>query len=137
MADLTKNNNLLKFREEKKATVRILTSSTELFRLLVVEQKVIPVKTLDTHQQGAQLLKFLKQLRKNANFIQKQKGVNSLFVALGVLTWNFRDDAADSITSPILLIPVKLQKVKKKDEYELCPTAILRTKFEQVLSLKP
>jgi len=121
LADLTKNNNLLKFREEKKATVRILTSSTELFRLLVVEQKVIPVKTLETRQQGAQLLKFLKQLRKNANFIQKQKGVNSLFVAIGVLTWNFRDDAADPITSPILLIPVKL-KVKKKDEYELCPT---------------
>ena len=121
LTDLTKNNNLLKFREEKKATVRILTSSTELFRLLVVEQKVIPVKTLETRQQGAQLLKFLKQLRKNANFIQKQKGVNSLFVAIGVLTWNFRDDAADPITSPILLIPVKL-KVKKKDEYELCPT---------------
>lgn len=86
------------------------------------EPRPLPVDKLETIQVGAERTKFLKKLRKEANALVKEKGVNSLFVAIGTLTWNVAEKPKELITSPILLIPVELGKTPRKEDYTLYST---------------
>lgn len=123
LADLSKRNRLLNFQKDKFSTIEVLEPvASDVFEALVVEDRELPLANLETQQKEAQLGKFLKNLRQNANTILKDKGVNSLFVALGTLTWSFKNKPEELITSPILLIPVELRKTPKKEEYTLHPT---------------
>lgn len=120
LADLTRRNRLLNFQKDKFSTIEVLAPvASDVFEALVVEDRELPLADLETQQKEAQLGKFLKTLRQDANTILKDKGVNSLFVALGTLTWSFKDKPEELITSPILLIPVKLGKTPKKEEYNI------------------
>jgi hypothetical protein len=122
LADLTKGDRLLNFQKDKFSTIEVLAPvASDVFEALVVKDRELPLADLETQQKEAQLAKFLKNLRQDANTILKDKGVNSLFVALGTLTWSFKNKPEELITSPILLIPVELRKTKK-EEYKLRPT---------------
>ncbi|MBW4682573.1 MAG: DUF4011 domain-containing protein [Microcoleus vaginatus WJT46-NPBG5] len=133
LADLSKRNRLLYFKKDKPPTVEIsnLESISILFKALTGEEpRPLPVNKLETTQRGADRTKFIKKLRKEANSVLKEKGVNSLFVAIGTLTWNVAQKSKELIISPILLIPVELRKTPKKEEYTLYPT-------EEEVSLNP
>jgi superfamily I DNA and/or RNA helicase len=123
LADLSKRNRLLNFQKDKFSTIEVLAPvASDVFEALVVEDRELPLANLETQQKEAQLGKFLKNLRQNANTILKDKGVNSLFVALGTLTWSFKDKPEELITSPIFLIPVKLGKTPRKEDYTILPS---------------
>lgn len=125
LADLSKRNRLLYFKKDKPPTVEISKpeSISILFDALIGgEPRPLPVDELETTQVGAERTKFLKKLRKEANALVKEKGVNSLFVAIGTLTWNVPEKPKELITSPILLIPVELGKTPLKEDYTLYST---------------
>lgn len=133
LADLSKRNRLLYFKKDKPPTVEISNpeSISILFEAHTGEKpRPLPVDELETRQMGAERTKFLKKLRKEANSLLKEKGVNSLFVAIGTLTWNVAEKSKELITSPILLIPVELRKTSRKQEYTLYST-------EEEVSLNP
>jgi thymidylate kinase len=133
LADLSKRNRLLYFKKDKPPTVEISNpeSISILFEALTGEKpRPLPVDELETRQMGAERTKFLKKLRKEANALLKEKGVNSLFVAIGTLTWNVAEKSKELISSPILLIPVELRKTSRKQEYTLYST-------EEEVSLNP
>ena len=122
LADLSKRNRLLYFKKDKPPTIEISNpeSVSILFEALTGEEsRPLPVNELETRQMGAERTKFLKKLRKEANALLKEKGVNSLFVAIGTLTWNVAEKSKELISSPILLIPVELRKTSRKEEYTL------------------
>jgi very-short-patch-repair endonuclease len=124
LADMSKRNRLLYFRKDKLSTVEILTPALNVFNALATEQSSLPINTLMTRQNGAELVKYLKKLRLTANSMLEERGINCLFVAIGTLTW-FDITAGkqqDPFTSPILLMPVKLRKEPKKEEYTLQPS---------------
>src|SRR4028119_2133773 len=125
LADLSKRNRLLYFKKDKPPTVEIsnLESISILFEALTKEKpRPLPVDKLETRQMGTERTKFLNKLRKEANALLKEKGVNSLFVAIGTLTWNVAEKSKELISSPILLIPVELRKTSRKQEYTLYST---------------
>ncbi|MEQ8956699.1 MAG: DUF4011 domain-containing protein, partial [Coleofasciculus sp. C2-GNP5-27] len=125
LAVLNKRNRLLYFKKDNPPTVEISKpeSISILFDALIGgEPRPLPVDELETTQVGAERTKFLKKLRKEANALVKEKGVNSLFVAIGTLTWNVAEKPKELITSPILLIPVELGKTPRKEDYTLCST---------------
>jgi len=118
LAGLRRDNALLKFNEGKGKTIKLLLPASQVFQALAVEEsRQLTITSIKTDPTDEQRLNILKKLRKDATEIQREKGVNSLFVAIGTLVWNLKNEPRTLSTSPILLIPVELQKVKRKDEY--------------------
>ncbi|MCL4205812.1 MAG: DUF4011 domain-containing protein [Pirellulaceae bacterium] len=78
------------------------------------EQAPLPVKqrddTLQTDRTEAGLERVLTTIRRAANNAVEETGVNYLYIALGMLDWNERAKAASRLLSPLILVPVKLQR---------------------------
>jgi very-short-patch-repair endonuclease len=122
LSDLSKRNRLLYFKKDKLATIELSCLAEDLYDKLVIVRKGIPISSLQTVHTEIELLKRLKKLRQIANSTLEEKGINSLFVAVGMLHWNSGSDKSqDSFASPILLVPASLCKEYKKEEYILNP----------------
>ena len=123
LAELGKRNRLLHFQKEKKSTTEIPIAAAEIFEKLVIEEQPILLNNLvDDDIDNRTINNNLTELYKGARDIFEQKGVKVLFLALGTLKWNFKDKPRDEIISPIILIPVELNKPSRKKEYELLST---------------
>jgi len=72
---------------------------------------------LTTQDDRAALLNTLTNLYRRALNDYRERGLHILHLALGVLEW--RDDANDVFRSPILLLPVKLDRHSLKDPFSL------------------
>jgi len=130
LTDVSKSNRLLHFNKEQLSTVEIITKASSIYASLLEEDySPIPIKNWEIQQEGDQLAKFLKKLRQDSNSLLKEKGVNSLFIALGTLTWIATEKSTEFI-SPILLIPVELRKTRGKQEYEI-------NRFDESFSFNP
>ncbi|MDM9581066.1 AAA domain-containing protein [Nostoc sp. GT001] len=129
LAGSSNSNPLLDFRKSKKPKIEVITPSLILFdNLAGYESESISFKELRTNQTEADLIKLLDKLGTEAKKTIKEKGFISLFLVLGTLTWfdtakPQEKKEKDKLVSPLLLIPVELQKKgKKPPEYTLCST---------------
>ncbi|MFB2646706.1 DUF4011 domain-containing protein [Raphidiopsis sp. BLCC-F218] len=85
---------------------------------------------LITRQEGNDQVKILKKLSSQARSSLEEMGVNSLFLAFGTLTWYDLDKPNEALTSPLILVPVKLTKEPKRNLYNICA-------FEEDVVLNP
>ena len=74
---------------------------------------------LKTRQTGAEQLKRLKRLRGEARLSLEERGINSLFIAFGTLTWYDNDRPGEALISPLILVPVSLIKERGRDIYKI------------------
>lgn len=130
LLDFGKRNRLINFKETKRSNVKITTPSyRHLFDLLAVQEKsldfpfakkvkvdedgeevydaVVP-GDIETAKSLGELQKTLKALRYKANTSIEEQGINTLFLAFGLLKWTESDDSDQILTSPLILVPVKL-----------------------------
>ncbi|BAZ15351.1 hypothetical protein NIES4071_72230 [Calothrix sp. NIES-4071] len=125
LAELTKRNRLVYFHKDKAPATKIELPASKVFERLVLKPEAISDTELGIEEDidlGFARDNF-KKLRKDTNSILKEKGVNSLFIALGILTWySDKDKSKEPITSPIFLLPVELEKTPRKNEYKLNAT---------------
>lgn len=161
LADLGRRNPLIKFRHDSPRSLEILTAQPEiLFKHLTENKQVLYFQAesdvqaivqprqanitaarnsveLRTRQQGNEQLKTLKKLRSEARLSLEERGVNSLFLAFGTLTWYDKDKPDEALTSPLILVPVDLTKEPKRDVYKISileedvvlnPTLLLKLK---------
>lgn len=145
LADLGRRNPLIKFRQDSPRILEILTEQPNvLFTKLTKEKKslhfliiddeeqdITQLKTIKalaaeknpleliTRQIGNEQLKRLNKLRIEARKSFEERGVNSLFLALGTLTWYDKDKPEDALLSPLILVPVTLIKEPKRDVYKI------------------
>jgi very-short-patch-repair endonuclease len=117
LADLGRRNPLIKFRQDSPRTLEILTEEPDVIftklteekkslRFLIIDSehqditqqqktKALPAEKnpleLITRQIGNEQLKRLNKLRIEARRSFEERGVNSLFLALGTLTWYEKD----------------------------------------------
>lgn len=145
LADLGRRNPLIKFRQDSPRILEILTEEPDvLFKNLTEEKKslhflmidsehqditqlkktkALPVEKnpleLITRQIGNEQLKRLNKLRLEARRSFEERGVNSLFLALGTLTWYDKDKPEDALVSPLILVPVDLIKEPRRDAYKI------------------
>lgn len=63
------------------------------------------------------LLKILTNLHRRAWADYRERGLQILYLALGVLEW--RDEGDETFRSPLVLVPVKLERVSLKDPFQL------------------
>lgn len=145
LADLGKRNPLIKFKQDSPRTLEILTEEPDiLFQNLIFAKKTLIFPMLDseyqdivlskkikalpaeknpleliTRQTGSEQLKRLKKLRTEARLSFEERGVNSLFLALGTLAWYDKDKPEEALISPLILIPVELIKEPRRDAYKI------------------
>ena len=73
---------------------------------------------LTTEPDRQVVLKILTNLYRRAWADYRERGLHVLHLALGVLEWR-GDDAEDIFRSPLLLLPVKLERHSLKDPFQL------------------
>lgn len=130
LLDFGKRNRLINFRESKRSNVKITTPSFEsLFDLIAIQEKSLrfpfakKVKIDDDGEESydaiisgdiettkplGDLQKTVKILRYRANTSIEEQGINTLFLAFGLLKWRENDDSEQILSSPLILVPVKL-----------------------------
>lgn len=130
LLDFGKRNRLINFKETKRSNVKITTPRyRELFDLLAVQEKsldfpfakkvkvdedgeevydaVVP-GDIETTKSLGELQRTLKALRYKAITSIEEQGINTLFLAFGLLKWTESDDSDQMLISPLILVPVKL-----------------------------
>ncbi|MEJ6482057.1 DUF4011 domain-containing protein [Nostoc punctiforme UO1] len=145
LADLGRRNPLIKFRQDSPRTLEILTEKPNfIFTKLTEEKKSLRFLIIDsepqditqqkkpkalsgeqnpleliTRQRGDEQLKRINKLRLEARRSFEERGVNSLFIAFGTLTWYDKDKPDDALLSPLILVPVELIKEPRRDVYKI------------------
>ena len=137
LADIGKRNPLIKFKSDNTKTLEILQNNIDnidyFFEALYRKRKIFkfynnneqPLKyepnnlQLITTQKRQEQLKRLNKLRLEAKKSLEELGVNSLFLVLGTLSWYDKGKPDDKLISPLLLIPVTLDKESRKEIYKL------------------
>lgn len=143
LLDFSKRNHLINFKEGKRSNVRITAPSyDDLFDKIAVREKMLRFpyarKTriddegeetydevvkgdVETSKPIGDLQKTLKVLRYRANTSIEEQGINTLFLAFGLLKWTEREDVEQILSSPIVLVPVKLIIESLTSPYNLIP----------------
>lgn len=143
LLDFGKRNRLINLKEGKSSSVRITAPSYDiLFDFIAVREKVLRFpyasKThidndgeetydlvikgdIETSKSIGDLQKTLKVLRYRANTSIEEQGINTLFLTFGLLKWKEREDSEQILSSPIVLVPVKLIIEALMSPYKLAP----------------
>lgn len=130
LLDFGKRNRLINFKETKRSNVSIVSPTfNELFDKIVGQEKsllfpfakkikfddegeesydAIIQGDIETKKSLGELQKTLKVLRGRANTSIEEQGINTLFLTFGMLRWTESDQSEQELTSPIVLVPVKL-----------------------------
>lgn len=130
LLDLGKKNRLINYRETKRSNIKIVNPDlSELFSLLVVNETTLefpfsfeeleddddeaaePFTSLgdiQTNQSIKEQQRTLRNLRNKAKTALEEQGVNILYLTFGFLKWKESLDSDQTITSPIVLVPVTL-----------------------------
>ncbi|MEH2167119.1 MAG: DUF4011 domain-containing protein [Nostoc sp.] len=124
LAGDSNSNPLLDFRKNKKPVIDILTTSSVLYKNFVAEEpNPFPFSQLTSKQSDTDRIRLLDELRKGAKSSLEEKGFNSLFLIFGTLTWFDPEKPQEKYVSPMLLVPVKLEKKgRKSPEFTLYST---------------
>ncbi len=161
LADFSRKNSLIKFKQDSTQTLEILAEQPNvLFQQLTKEKKTLYFKPnseklviiqprtthtsvgknyieLRTRQTGSEQLKRLKKMRAAARISLEERGINSLFLAFGTLTWYDTEKTDEALISPLILVPVALTKERGRDVYKISildedivlnPTLLLKLK---------
>ena len=107
LIDLSRRNNLLYFRDLKTGTLDLSTAAPDAIAELLSGEPVSLGKLLgqvDDEREVARLL----EIRRRAKANEEEKGLQTLFVALGMATWE-AEDGGRPPESPVILVPVSIE----------------------------
>ena len=143
LLDLSLRNPLLNYRPRQRGLEVVGESPAALFRSLVREGKrlaFLPAPEPMTADEASPLamplashgdLKLqtslsadLLQARLSATYYAartslEEQGVNTLFLALGVLHWTGEDDRGRVLRAPLILVPVELERSSARERFRL------------------
>jgi len=131
LLDLGKRNRLISFKETKRSNVQItIPSLNQLFDTLVRKESPMTFPSsrkvefsdegeetlselvegdIKTNKTTPELIKTLKVLRSKAKESLEEQGINTLFLAFGIVRWNENEPISKQIvSSPLILVPVNL-----------------------------
>ncbi|MEH2234615.1 MAG: DUF4011 domain-containing protein [Nostoc sp.] len=116
-------NPLVDLRQNQNRLVPLLRDSSFLYgHFTGDEPESLPISELEPKQTDEDPLKLLDELRKEAKSTIEEKGFNSLFLVINAITWFNPENTHEKYVSPILLIPVRLEKIGRKSlEFTLHP----------------
>jgi very-short-patch-repair endonuclease len=146
LLDFTKRNRLLNFKNNTKSVVKMDTDSDELFNMILNGQPItlnehVNIESYFNKKDNiyeAEQLSLVDDIEKNEMKIKKakerlekqlnnirlkgkssidEKGVNTLYLAMGFLNWQEIEYSKETLISPLILIPVQLKRKTARDPY--------------------
>lgn len=125
LLDLSKRNQLVNFKYNKKRVLKINNDIFELYEKLMNEEKIKNIEKLDLNydlSDPLQLKEFqavTKKLRKERNTAMNEKGINILYLTFGMLAWKEHENAEEKVHAPLLLLPVELYQANRNTPMQL------------------
>ena len=141
LLDTGKRNGLINFRRQNSSNIQILKPSfQELFAHFVVQEKniVFPhtekkvvekdgkeenieivVGDVETSKSIEELQRTLLKLRYKVHSTLEERGINILYLTFGLLNWKESDNSEQVISSPLILVPVKIIAKSLSGPYSL------------------
>lgn len=108
LIDLSRRNNLLYYRSLKTGTLDLSSAdSTGMATLLTGAEPVAIAKLLPNGRDDS-ITSLLREIARRAQANSEEKGLQTLFVALGMATWTASDGGRPA-DAPVLLFPVTLE----------------------------
>ena len=109
LVDMSRRNNLLYFRDLKIGTLEFKNAPAEAMQELLQSGKTergIPFNDLVPADARTQATASLAEVAARARSNFEEKGLETLFLALGLASWTAADGGRDS-AAPVLLVPVQ------------------------------
>ena len=107
LIDLSRRNNLLYYRSLKWGTLNLSLDDSERWAALLRGDSV-SVRSLVGNLPDEELVLKALGIWRRAQANQEEKGLTTMFVALGMASWRAADGGRDS-DAPVLLLPVGLE----------------------------
>ena len=107
LIDLSRRNNLLYYRPLKRGTLNLSLEDAERWAALLRDETV-PLKSLTTDIPDEELRSKALTIWRSAQANQEEKGLATMFVALGMASWKASDGGRDS-EAPVVLLPIGLE----------------------------
>jgi very-short-patch-repair endonuclease len=107
LIDLSRRNNLLYYRSLKWGTLSLPLDDSERWAALLRGDSV-SVRSLVRNVPDEELILKALGILRRAQANQEEKGLTTMFVALGMASWKAADGGRDS-DAPVLLLPVALE----------------------------
>lgn len=140
LLDFGKRNRLINFIEGKRNCLRITSPVfDDLYESIVTNEREISFPfakklrftvdgeevyetviegDIETSKPIGELQKTLKNLRNKARISLEEQGINTLYLTFGMLEWE-EEDTPQTLSSPIILVPVKLEIGSLSSPYRL------------------
>jgi very-short-patch-repair endonuclease len=107
LIDLSRRNNLIYYRSLKWGTLSLSLDDGERWAALL-RGDAVPLKSLVTNIQHEELILKALNISRRAQANQEEKGLATMFVALGMASWKAADGGRNS-DAPVLLLPTELE----------------------------
>lgn len=82
----------------------------------VISELVFSQGKVFTDAQSGRYETLLSRLQYRARTYRQETGANNLFLAIGMLSWNFK---GQPLKSPLVLVPVRIERVAKSAEFRI------------------
>src|SRR3954471_14308582 len=109
LVDMSRRNNLLYFRDLKVGTLELTNAPAEAMQALLQSAKSergVPLNDLVLAEARTQATASLAEIAARAHSNFDEKGLETLFLALGLASWTAADGGRES-AAPILLMPLQ------------------------------
>ncbi|BAZ54214.1 hypothetical protein NIES4103_68990 (plasmid) [Nostoc sp. NIES-4103] len=110
------SNPLVDLRRQKPKSLVSLSKEPSFYYsdFTADEPKPLVINELEIKHTDDDPIKVLDELRKDAKTTLEEKGFNSLFLVINTLTWFNPEKPHEKYVSPILLVPVRLERKGRK-----------------------
>ncbi len=108
LIDLSRRNNLLYYRPLKTGTLDLSNADPLRMAALLSGNESVAIGKLLPDRADESLTSLLRDIARRAQANSEEKGLQTLFVALGMATWA-ADDGGRPADAPVLLLPVTLE----------------------------
>ncbi|HEY2109326.1 MAG TPA: DUF4011 domain-containing protein, partial [Candidatus Acidoferrales bacterium] len=107
LIDLSRRNNLLFYRTLKHGTLNLSLDAADRWAQLL-RGDVLPLRNLVKGLFDEELISKVLNIFRRAQANQEEKGLATMFIALGMASWKPGDGGRDS-DAPVLLLPIELE----------------------------
>lgn len=107
LIDLSRRNNLLFFRELKTGTVD-LSQATGVAMLPFLQGDSVPLSDFVSHDAIPEVAAKIREIRRRALSNLEERGLETLFLAMGMATWQPADEGRPT-EAAVLLIPTEVE----------------------------
>lgn len=125
LLDLSKRNQLVNFKYNKKRVLKINNDFYDFYEKLVCDEKIEDIEELDFDYDlkksidHKEFQAITKKLRKERNTTMNEKGVNILYLSFGIIAWKEHENATEKLHAPLLLLPVEIYQANRNTKMEL------------------